>query len=88
MGISERPYWFVMGTQPRAKPARLPEKLLAIRRKLKETQSQMANRLDLSPARVSEYEHGVREPTLATLLRYARAVNVTVDLLIDDELEL
>jgi transcriptional regulator with XRE-family HTH domain len=77
-----------MGQRPRSKPQYLPAKLLAIRKKLHASQSQMAKLLELSPARVSEYEHGVREPTLLTLLRYARVGDVSTDILIDDELEL
>ncbi|HEX8922551.1 MAG TPA: hypothetical protein VF766_13845, partial [Pyrinomonadaceae bacterium] len=38
--------------------------------------------------RISEYELGLREPSLMTLLQYARAAGVCVDVLIDDELDL
>jgi hypothetical protein len=38
--------------------------------------------------RVSEYESGRRDPNLMVLLRYARLANVSVESLIDDELEL
>jgi transcriptional regulator with XRE-family HTH domain len=37
---------------------------------------------------ISKYERGVREPALAVLLKYARAANVNVEVLMDDELEL
>jgi transcriptional regulator with XRE-family HTH domain len=40
------------------------------------------------PARLSEYESGIREPDLLVLLRYARLAHVSVDVLIDDELRL
>jgi transcriptional regulator with XRE-family HTH domain len=40
----------------------------------------------VSVARVSEYEHGVREPNLLTILAYSRAANIPVEKLIDDEL--
>jgi transcriptional regulator with XRE-family HTH domain len=48
----------------------------------------MARLLDLqvSVARVSEYEHGLREPNLLTLLAYARVAGIPVEKLIDDEL--
>jgi transcriptional regulator with XRE-family HTH domain len=37
---------------------------------------------------VSQFENGRREPSLLVLLRYARAANVSVEALIDDELDL
>ena len=37
---------------------------------------------------VSKFERGTLEPTLHVLLRYARAANVFVDALIDDDLDL
>ena len=79
-----------MGTRARARPARLGAKLLAIRKQLGLSQSELAFRLqfDQAPARISEYESGVREPTLLLLLRYARLAGVCVDVLIDDDLEL
>jgi transcriptional regulator with XRE-family HTH domain len=40
------------------------------------------------PGHVSEYERGLREPTLLVLLRYARLAGISVDALIDDELSL
>ena len=38
--------------------------------------------------RISDYELGKRDPPLAVLLKYARVVNVSVEALIDDELDL
>ncbi len=38
--------------------------------------------------RISDYEHGKREPPLPVLLQYARLAGVHVDKLIDDELDL
>lgn len=76
----------------RSKPNRLSEKLLAIRERLELSQNEMIARLGLSDeltqARISAYERGVREPSLTALLRYARAANVYVEALIDDEVEL
>ena len=43
---------------------------------------------ELTQARISAYERGVREPPLLVLLQYARAGNVLVEALIDDELDL
>lgn len=77
---------------PRPKPERLAEKLLQVRNALGLSQTEMLRRLGLEEsmkyARISEYELGIREPSLMTLLQYARAVNVSTDVLIDDELDL
>ena len=42
----------------------------------------------LTREELSAYERGVREPTLLTLLKYAQAVGVYVDVLIDDRVDL
>lgn len=74
---------------PRPKPERLAEKLLAIRQKLGLSQSKLAHLVNVKPyQRISEYEIGRREPSLMALLRYARAANVSVECLIDDEMDL
>ena len=74
----------------RSKPQRLAAKLLSIRRKLGVSQTQMVKILecDLPYNRISEWETGRREPNLMLLLRYARAAHVSVECLIDDELDL
>lgn len=81
-----------MGQASRPRPVRLAEKLLAIREALRLSQNEMIGRLGLSDeltqARISAYERGVREPPLLVLLKYARVSNVSVEALIDDELDL
>ncbi|HEX7315884.1 MAG TPA: helix-turn-helix transcriptional regulator [Pyrinomonadaceae bacterium] len=37
---------------------------------------------------ISDYENDVREPPLPVLLEYARAANVYIDALVDDEADL
>jgi transcriptional regulator with XRE-family HTH domain len=37
---------------------------------------------------VSGYELGTREPSLPVLLRYARLAGMTMDVLVDDEMDL
>jgi transcriptional regulator with XRE-family HTH domain len=37
-----------------------------------------------SPARISEYESGVREPSLLTLLAYATVAGVHLEHIVDD----
>ena len=62
---------------PRPRPQRLANKLLAIREGLGLSQSQMLTRLGLEDTmhygRISQYENDEREPTLMTLLAYAHA---------------
>ena len=81
-----------MGQAPRPRPTRLAEKLLAIREALQLSQNEMISRLGLSDeltqARISAYERGVREPPLLVLIKYARVGNVSVEALIDDDLNL
>jgi transcriptional regulator with XRE-family HTH domain len=82
--------FFTMGTKPRHRPQCLASKLRQIRDHLRASQSVMANLLDneLTAARVSEYEHDIREPSLFTLLRYAQVARVRVDDIIDDHSKL
>ena len=76
----------------RKQPARLAEKLLEIRVRLGLSQGEMLARLDLeeelSRDYISKYERGVLEPPLHVLLRYARLIKISTDVLIDDELSL
>jgi transcriptional regulator with XRE-family HTH domain len=80
-----------MARVPRPKPARLPEKLLQVRLALGLSQGEMLRRLELdhlSRTTVSAYEVGTSEPPLPVLLKYARLVGISTDVLIDDELDL
>lgn len=80
-----------MGRTSRRKPARLREKLLYIRQELGLSQNQLIRRLgfeELVQGTISAFESGGREPSLLVLLAYAREANVSVESLIDDELEL
>jgi len=81
-----------MGRAMREKPGRLAEKLLQIRQALQLSQNGMLERLGISKTSyrhyISDFENDVREPTLLVLLKYARAANIWVDVLIDDSLDL
>jgi len=81
-----------MGKAARLRPARLGEKLLGIREALGLSQNGLIKRLGLpesiSREHVSAFELGKREPPLLVLLRYARAAGVTIDVLVDDEVDL
>ena len=81
-----------MGRVSREKPERLAEKLLQIRLSLGLSQNQMLEALELNEkvfrSAISGYELGTREITLPLLLKYARIVGVSTDILIDDEVDL
>lgn len=81
-----------MGRTPRERPARLAAKLVQVRTALNLSQGEMIYRLglqdNLTREEISKYERGLRVPSLLTLLKYARAVNLSVDYLIDDEMDL
>ena len=81
-----------MGKGTRRRPKRLPEKLLEIRRKLSLSQNEMVRRMGLDDEierdYISKFERGTLEPSLWVLLQYARAANVAVEALIDNDLDL
>lgn len=83
-----------MGRASRARPTRLALKLKTIRYSLGLSQDGLIERLGLKNTKgmfrscISGYERGSREPPTHILLAYARAANVYVDALIDDELNL
>jgi transcriptional regulator with XRE-family HTH domain len=76
----------------RRKPERLGEKLRQIRLALGLSQTEMLRRLEaedlITYHQISGYESGRREPSLLILLQYARAANVSTDILIDDAVDL
>jgi len=81
-----------MGRAKRPRPKRLGEKLLQIRSALELSQNEMLRALGwdekIDRSAISDWENDVREPPLPVLLEYARAVNLYVEVLIDDELDL
>ena len=81
-----------MGIASSLKPARLAEKLTQIRVSLGLSQNEMISRLGLSNELIREelsaFERGLRQPPLVVLLKYARCVGISTDVLIDDELDL
>jgi transcriptional regulator with XRE-family HTH domain len=55
------------------------------------SQGEMLRRLELdhlNRTTVSAYEVGTSEPPLPVLLKYARLIEISTDVLIDDELDL
>lgn len=81
-----------MGRASRPKPAHLARKLRQIRISLRLSQNEMLRHIELDEelfqGSVSGYELGTREPPLAVLLQYARAANLYVEALIDDDIDL
>jgi transcriptional regulator with XRE-family HTH domain len=82
-----------VGSRRRPQPKRMPAKLLHIRQSFDLTQDQMSKKLGTKrspvyPTHISEFERGLREPSLLVLLKYARIAGVSTDVLIDDELAL
>ena len=74
------------------RPKRLAEKLKQIRVELGLSQNELLGKIEFSEyifqGNISQYELGRREPPLPVLLKYAKLGGTTVDVLIDDELEL
>jgi transcriptional regulator with XRE-family HTH domain len=82
-----------MGKASRPRPLRLAEKLSQIRSALNLSQNELISNLDfraleLTQGTISNYELGKREPPLTLLLKYARLAKVSVEVLIDDDLDL
>ena len=79
-----------MGRSPRNKPVLLSQKLLAIRRRLNMSQTEMARalRLTVHYSAVSNFELGTREPDLLVVLRYARLAGIPMEVIVDDNLSL
>jgi transcriptional regulator with XRE-family HTH domain len=71
---------------------KLARKLLRIREVLGLTQGQLLEQLDfggpIKQQHISAWEKGIREPDLLSLIKYARAVNVCLEILADDRFDL
>lgn len=80
--------------KPRKNPQRLAEKLKTIRLALHLSQKDLIKHLnaedELIQAHISAFENSEsnRVPTYGVLLKYARAAQISTDVLIDDELDL
>lgn len=84
-----------MGEKPRPKPSRLAEKLLDIRKRIDGglTQVEMVKRLgftekELPQDRISKFERGAMEPSLAILIAYADAANLYLEAICRDDRDL
>ena len=78
-----------MGTTKRPYPRKLAKKLKQIRMAVGFSQTEIAKSLGVKDrVSISLYENGKREPPLPTLLNYARFAQTSVEVLIDDKLQL
>jgi transcriptional regulator with XRE-family HTH domain len=84
-----------MGTRhPRPQPDRLAEKLRRLRSQFGYTLEEMAqalSRVKKSPpnkSHIHRFEAGIREPSLLVLLEYSRISGISLEALVDDEVEL
>lgn len=48
------------------------------------TQAELAKRLGVTPQTVSQYERGIKKPKVETLARFADAMSVSIDSLLDE----
>lgn len=70
--------------QARARAAALfAEKVAAVRREKRFSQSQVSSRSGIHVTEISRIEHGLRDPRLSTLIRLARALEVEPATLLD-----
>ena len=73
-------------------PKQLASKLTLIRKFLGLSQNEMLKKLGfqdrLFRSNISQYERGDREPPLLVLLQYAKIVDLSVDVLVDDKLDI
>jgi transcriptional regulator with XRE-family HTH domain len=71
------------------RPKRLAGKLRAIRQHLGVSQTELKDLIKFKGhyGRISDYELGKRQPTILTLLAYARAAKIPLEQIVDDDLE-
>jgi transcriptional regulator with XRE-family HTH domain len=80
-----------MGRSRRGTPLKLAGKLQTIRVGwLRLSQTEMAKALGLKVhyTAISHFELGTREPSLEVLLKYARIAGISMEVLVDDKLNL
>ncbi|UJD04312.1 helix-turn-helix domain-containing protein [Streptococcus infantis] len=69
------------------------ERLKTLRKRVKLTQAQIAEKLDISQQAYAAWERGVKKPTQENLVKIAQILNVSVDYLVgnsenkDDDLD-
>lgn len=63
------------------------ERLKALRKQVKLTQAQIAEKLDISQQTYASWERGVKKPTQENLVKIAQVLNVSVDYLVGNSEE-
>lgn len=63
------------------------ERLKALRKQVKLTQAQIAEKLDISQQAYASWERGVKKPTQENLVKIAQVLNVSVDYLVGNSEE-
>ena len=63
------------------------ERLKTLRKQVKLTQAQIAEKLDISQQAYASWERGVKKPTQENLVKIAQVLNVTVDYLVGNSEE-
>ena len=63
------------------------ERLKTLRKQVKLTQAQIAEKLDISQQAYASWERGVKKPTQENLVRIAQILNVSVDYLVGNSEE-
>ncbi len=71
--------------EPTVYKTTFPYNLKTQRKKAKITQSDLGKIINVSESTISNYENGYREPDLATLLSIAKALNTSVDRLLEQD---
>ena len=89
-GCSVAPCFLVNMGHARPRPKRLAEKLLQIREALGLSQKDMAKLLGVERSYniIARYESGRSVPYIEVMLAYARAANVEMNEIVDDDLDL
>ena len=63
------------------------ERLKTLRKQVKLTQTQIAEKLDISQQAYASWERGVKKPTQENLVKIAQVLNVSVDYLVGNSEE-
>ena len=63
------------------------QNLKAIRKRMKLTQTEMAERIGISQSYLADIEHSRKNISLAVVLRIAKGLNISVNELINDDIK-